>query len=123
MLFNYKTVVAIKDCYTTHDYNNNYYFNALHGCLEVIVISGDYEDLRIGSSAIIYCTAPTLSNSSTISWLSQDGSVVSSSGVLALQPVNYSINGSVFTCSVDSPQLMIAVNQSVTVTIQGKSQR
>ena len=116
------TVVAIKDCYTTHDYNI-IILMLLRGCLEVIVISGDYENLRIGSSAMIYCTAPTLSNSITISWLSQDGSVVSSSGVLALQPVNYSISGSVFTCSVTSPQLTIAVNQSVTVTIQGKSQR
>ena len=122
MLFNYKTVIAIKDCYTTHDYNI-IILMLLCGCLEVIVISGDYENLRIGSSAMIYCTAPTLSNSSTISWLSQDGSVVSSSSVLALQPVDHSINGSVFTCSVVSPQLTIAVNQSVTVTIQGKSQR
>ena len=88
--------------------------------VEFIVISGDYEDLRIGSSAMIYCTAPTLSNSSTISWLSQDGSVVSSSGVLALQPVDYSINGSVFTCSVVSPQLLININQSIVVITQGK---
>ena len=93
--------------------------NAMYELSEVIVISGDSQDLHVGSSVMISCSASTLVNS-TINWLSHDGSVVSSSGALILQSVNYTINGRMFTCSVNSPQLTNSINETITVTVQGK---
>ena len=83
------------------------------------MISGNYTNMRIGSTVEIQCKAPMLANS-TIMWLFQNGSVVSSSSVLSIEPVNYSINGSVFTCSVSSPLLYSPGSKNITVTIQGK---
>ena len=58
---------------------------------------------------------------STINWLSHDGTVVSSSGALTLvRSVNYTINGRMFTCSVNSPQLTNSINETITVTVQGE---
>ena len=57
---------------------------------------------------------------STINWLFHDGSVVNSSGALRLQSVNYTINGIIFTCSVNSPQLKNSINETITVTVQGE---
>ena len=83
------------------------------------MISGKYTNMLIGSTVEIQCKAPMLTNS-TIRWLFQNGSVVSSSSVLSIEPVNYSINGSVFICSVSSPLLYSPGRKSITVTIQGK---
>ena len=83
------------------------------------MISGNYTNMRIGSTVEIQCKAPMLANS-TIKWLFQNGSVVSSSSVLSIEPVNYSINGSVFTCSVNSSLLHSPGRKNITVTIQGK---
>ena len=83
------------------------------------MISGNYTNMRIGSTIEIQCKAPMLANS-TIKWLFQNGSVVSSSSVLNVKPVNYSINGRVFTCSVSSPLLYSPGRKSITVTVQGK---
>ena len=57
---------------------------------------------------------------STINWLSHDGSVVSSSGALILQSVNYTINERMFTCFVTSPYLTHNYNETITVTVQGE---
>ena len=74
-------------------------------------------NLQIGSLEELLCKVPNLTNS-TINWLSHDGSVVSSSGALILQSVNYTINGRMFTCSVNSPQLINSINETITVTVQ-----
>ena len=66
------------------------------------------------------CRVPLLMDS-TINWLSHDGSVVNSSGALILQSVNYTINGRMFTCSVNSLQLTNSINETIIVTVQGKS--
>ena len=57
---------------------------------------------------------------SKINWLSHDGSVVNSSGALILKSVNYTINGRMFTCSVNSPKLTNSINKTITVTVQGE---
>ena len=88
-------------------------------CVEVIVVSGDYQDLRVGSGAVLKCSAPNLMDSA-IKWLSHDGSVLNSSGVLILQSVNYTINGTMITCSVNSPQLINTINETITLTVQGE---
>ena len=87
-----------------------------------INVSGNYQNLRIGSTTMITCTTPMLMGS-TITWLDQDGSVVSNSGVLTLQSVDYTINGSVFTCSVNSSYFAsnTSLNQTIVVTIQSNS--
>ena len=86
-----------------------------------VTISGNFKNLRVGSTAELMCSVPNLTDS-TINWLSHDGSVVSSSGALILQSVNYTINGRMFTCSVNSPQLMMtnSINETITVTVQGE---
>ena len=82
------------------------------------MISGNYTNMRIGSTVELQCIAPMLANS-TISWLSQDGSCVNNSAVLILKSVTYSNNRSVFICSVSSPQLKNSINRTITVTLQG----
>ena len=83
-----------------------------------IMISGNYTNMRIGSTEELQCKALLLTNS-TIRWLSQNGSVVSSSAVLIIKPVNYSINGSMFVCSVNSSNLINSISRTIMVTIQG----
>ena len=83
-----------------------------------IMISGTYTNMHIGSTVELQCKTPMLANS-TIVWLSQDRSVVNSSAVLIIKPVNYSINRRVFICSVNSLQLMNSISRTITVTIQG----
>ena len=82
------------------------------------MISGNYTNRRIGSTVKLQCKAPMIANS-TIRWLSQDGSLVNSSALLIIKPVNYSINKSVFICSVSSSQLKNSINRTITFTIKG----
>ena len=86
---------------------------------EAIVISGRFKNIQIGSSLQLVCRTPNLTNSS-IKWLSDDGSVLNSSGVLILQSVNYTINGTMITCSVNSTQLTNTINETITLTVQGE---
>ena len=86
--------------------------------LHSVAISGNFNNLQVGSTLQLMCSIPQLMNS-TIKWLSHDGSVVSSSGALILQSVNYTIDGRMFTCSVNSTQLTNSINQIITVTVQG----
>ena len=82
------------------------------------MISGTYTNMRIGSTVELLCKAPMLTNS-TIMWLFQNRSVVNSSAVLMIKPVNYSINRNVFICSVNSLQLTNIIDRAITVTIEG----
>ena len=86
---------------------------------DTIRISGSFKNLRIGSTSTTNCSAPNLMDSS-IKWLSHDGSVLNRSGVLILQSVNYTINGTMITCSVNSPQLINTINETITLTVQGE---
>ena len=85
-----------------------------------VTISGNFKNLRVGTTVQLMCRVPLLMNSA-INWLSHDGSVVNSSGTLILQSVNYTINGRMFTCSVNSSQLTNSINETITVTVQGES--
>ena len=84
-----------------------------------IEINSAYMQLQVGSTSTINCTVNN-HNSGTINWLLQNGSVVNSSGVLTLQPVDYSINGREFTCSLNLSHWPYRINKVITVTIQGK---
>ena len=84
-----------------------------------IEINGAYMLLQVGSTSTINCTVKN-HNSGTINWLLQNESVVNSSGVLTLQPVDYSINGNEFTCSLILSHWPYRINKVITVTIQGK---
>ena len=84
--------------------------------LEAITISDNFNNLRTGSSVLLMCSLLD----SSIKWLSHDGSVLNSSGVLILQSVNYTINGTMITCSVNSPQLINTINETITLTVQGE---
>ena len=84
-----------------------------------VKITGKYQNLQLGNITTINCSVPQLMNS-VINWLSLDGSVVSSSGALILQSVNYTINGIMFVCFVQSPYLTHNYNETITVTVQSE---
>ena len=75
--------------------------------------------LQVGSTSTINCTVNNY-NAGTINWLSKNESVVSNSGVLTLQPVDYSINENEFTCSLILSHWPYRINKVITVTVQGK---
>ena len=83
-----------------------------------IEISDSFQNLTLGSTAVITCSVADLSVP-TIKWLYQNGSVVSNSHVLTLEPVNYTHNGRVFTCLLNSSQLYSPGKKNITVTVQG----
>ena len=83
-------------------------------------INGQYMQLQVGSTYTINCTVNNY-NAGTINWL-QNESVASSSEVLTLQPVDYSINRSRFMCSLNLSHWPYRINKMITVTIQGKKQ-
>ena len=55
----------------------------------------------------------------TYKWLFQNGSVISSSNVLMLTGSQV-INGSNYTCLVNSSQLLSPIRKNITFTVQGK---
>ena len=84
------------------------------------MVSGSYQNLTVGSTTTLACSLGSLSDS-TITWLSHDGTVVSSSGTLTLQSVDTTLNGRVFRCRVTSPSLYSSAERSTTVTVLGES--
>ena len=98
---------------------NFYVIFSLKNNPDAIAISGKYTQLQIGKTIQLSCSVPNLMDSA-IKWLSHDGSVLNSSGVLILQSVNYTINGTMITCSVNSPQLINTINETITLTVQGE---
>ena len=88
-------------------------------CIEPdLLISGQYQNLRVGSATVINCTALSVADN-MIRWLSHSRAVVSSSGTLILQSVDSTNNGTAFTCLVTSPHLTESINQTIVVTVQG----
>ena len=83
-----------------------------------IEISDSFQNLTLGSTAVITCSVATVSTTS-FKWLYRNGSVVSDSYVLTLEPVNYTHNGRVFTCLLNSSQLYSPGQKNITVTVQG----
>ena len=83
-----------------------------------IEISGSYQNLTLGSTAVITCSVANVSTTD-IKWLYQNGTVVNNSNDLTLEPVDYTHNGRVFTCSVNSSQLYSPGQKSITVNVKG----
>ena len=86
-----------------------------------IVITGQYQQIQLGSTSTVTCSVSQLMNTN-IKWISHDGAVVSSSGVLMLFG-NHTIDGRIFRCVVNSPQLYSPGERNVTVIIKSKFQR
>ena len=85
-----------------------------------IEINGTYMQLQVGSTSTINCTVNNYdAGVSTINWLLQNGSVVSSSRVLTLQQVDYFINGREFTCSLNLSHWPYRINKVITATVKG----
>ena len=83
-----------------------------------ILITGQYQQIQLGNISTITCSVPQLMNSN-IKWISHSGAVVSSSGALMLFG-NHSINGRIFRCVVNSPQLHSSGERNIIVTVKSK---
>ena len=83
-------------------------------------IVGSYQNLTVGSTAVITCSLRSVMNS-TVMWLAQDGTEVIDTGVLTLQSVNTTTDGSMFTCSVNAPHLYSPAQKNITISVIGKS--
>ena len=83
-----------------------------------ISISGQYETIQLGNTSTVTCSVPQLMNSN-IKWMSYDGAVVSSSGVLMLFG-NHTIDGRIFRCVVTSTQLYSPGERNITATVNSK---
>ena len=83
-----------------------------------IDVSSPYQSLTLGSTEMITCSVTGVPTTA-FKWLFQNGSVVNSSNVLTLKPVDYTHNGRVFTCSVNSSQLYSPGQKSITITVKG----
>ena len=84
-----------------------------------VAITGNYTNIRIGSNVTVICTVPLLSSDATIKWITQNGSVVSSTGVLMLSG-NHTINNTLLTCSINSTH-QIYTSREILVTVQSMS--
>ena len=83
-----------------------------------IVITGQYQQIQLGSTSTVTCSVPELMNSN-IKWISHDGAVVSSSGVLMLFG-DHTIDGRIFRCVVTSTQVHSSGKKGITVTVKSK---
>ena len=88
-----------------------------------IVISGNFTDLTVGSTNHLICSVPGLENDSDISWRRTDTSQMTSpsstNATLTLQSVDSTLNGSVFTCSVNSLRLYNSGTKNIVLTVKG----
>ena len=85
-----------------------------------IVITGQYQQIQLGNTSTVTCSVSQLMNT-TIRWISHDGAVVSSSGVLMLFG-DRTVDGRIFRCVVNSPQLYSSGERNITVLIKSKFQ-
>ena len=84
-----------------------------------VSIKGTYTNIRIGNTTIITCMIVPLPLNTTYEWMSQNGSAINSSNVLMLTGSQV-INGSNYTCLVNSSQLFSLIRKNITFTVQGK---
>ena len=80
-------------------------------------ITGDYNQLTVGSELMLTCLLNPSLTDSTFQWTDNSGSVVSNDAILQQVPVTPTLNGTVHTCTVSSGELMSS--QSITVTVRG----
>ena len=84
-----------------------------------VSIKGTYTNIRIGNATNITCMIVPLPLSTSYKWLSQNGMVLNKSNVLILTGSQV-INGSNFTCIVNSSQLYYPIKKNITFTVLGK---
>ena len=84
-----------------------------------ILISGDYSDLQVGSTTNITCTVPGIPPEAVLWSGTWNGASTVSPGVLMLSSVDSTLNGTEFTCSVNSTKLYRPGERKITVTVKG----
>ena len=87
-----------------------------------ITISGQHTNLTVGTTYKIDCTVSGLEDSEAIViWTTSTdlSSVQVSANTLTLQSVDSTLNGTVFTCSVNSSKLYSTGQKKQTITVQG----
>ena len=82
-----------------------------------ITISGQYNELTVGSSVSIICTTVSFIPNSEIKW--QSSSFNSDSNELIINPVMLSHNNKTFTCVVSSDLFNRNLTENVTITVLG----
>ena len=87
-------------------------------CTIDIKIAESHRNTIVEHTIAITCSLGSVANSSTIWWLSQDGTKNNTNN-LTLQTVDNSVNGTVFTCGVDAPKLYSPAEKSITVSMRG----
>ena len=87
-----------------------------------LTVTGQYQNLRVGSSAVINCTAPAVLTEQTLTWSDPNGVALVTSTAqtasLSLSPVDYTMRGS-YTCTLTSPQLVNNRIETIAVTVDG----
>ena len=82
-------------------------------------ITGDYDQLTVGSDLMLTCSLNQTVAGSLFRWTTNSGTVLSNSSILQQGPVTTAMNGTVYTCSVSSENLVSGGSTSVTVTVSG----
>ena len=83
-------------------------------------ITGDYDHLTVGSDLMLICSLnQTVFGDSSFQWTTNSGTVLSNSSILQQGPVSTAMNGTMYTCSVSSENLISGGSTSVTVTVRG----
>ena len=85
----------------------------------VLQITGDFDQLTVGSELMLNCSLNLSLTGSTFQWTNNSGSVVSNSAVLQQGPVTPTLNGAMYTCTVSSEEFMSTASQSIIVTVRG----
>ena len=88
-----------------------------------LTVTGQYQNLRVGSSAAINCTAPAVLTDRTLTWSDPNGVTMVTSttrtALLTLSPVDYTMRGS-YMCTLTSSQLVSNRVETIAVTVDGK---
>ena len=87
-----------------------------------IAISGDYSDLQVGRTQNITCTVPGIPPEAVM-WSGTWNRASLSSNVLMLSSIDSTLNGTEFTCSVNSSVLYSGSPnmKKIIVTVKGMS--
>ena len=87
-------------------------------CTVDIVITGSFNDLTVGSAVDIRCEVPGIATDA-VSWNNDVYTAQDESSVLMFQSVTSSLNGTMFTCSVNSSLLHNQLgSKDIIVTVQ-----
>ena len=79
-------------------------------------ITGDYDQLTVGSELLLNCSLCPPVTGSTFQWIHNNGSVAINSAIVQQGPVTPTLNGTMYTCTVLSGELMSS--RSIIVTVK-----